>query len=494
MWIGSSKQKNIKILEFSVTKHPIKILGTYLSHNPDKNINANFYVKIRKMSTKLNLWRARKLTLYGKSLLAKTLGASQLIYTASMICVPDTVINNVQGHLFSFLWNNRKDKIKRKVMYQPLSEGGTNFIDFRTMVKSLRLAWIQRLLTNSYDAWKAIPNYFFNKYGGLAFLLKCNFDSVKLDKNLPLFYRELLDYFQELTNNSQYITNDLILWNNKNITVDKKSLFWKSWFDRGIYFIGDLLNSAGKFLTLDEFQKKFDFKVSYLNYFQLIAAIPQELKRKALASPTPDLFSIPLEFQQLNDRTLLLPKMRCKHYYKMFIEKNNIEPTAVKSWKKLFPYFTDWKRSFKEIYESSRDNKLRQFSFKVLHRIIPTRKELKKYKLVTDDICSLCPNPDSIEHTFLHCTESVNFYTKTLSWFNSYYNTRIHLPHEHIVLNTFKDVFPPTLSNPLKHRLGLLILFQTKYLYTCKNLSKRPDLEEFLSKLHQQYRIENCGL
>ena len=46
----------------------------------------------------------------------------------------------------------------------------------------------------------------------------------------------------------------------KNITVDKKSLFWKSWFDRGIYFIGDLLNSAGKFLTLDEFQNKFDFK------------------------------------------------------------------------------------------------------------------------------------------------------------------------------------------------------------------------------------------
>ena len=122
MWIGFSKQKNIKILVFSVTKDPIKILRTYLSHNPDKNINANFYFKIRKMSTKLNLWRARELMLYGKSLLAKTFGASHLIYTASMICVPDTVINNVQGHLFSFLWNNRKDKIKRKVMYQPFQK------------------------------------------------------------------------------------------------------------------------------------------------------------------------------------------------------------------------------------------------------------------------------------------------------------------------------------------------------------------------------------
>ena len=44
MWIGSSKQKNMKILEFSITKDPVKILGTYLSHNPDKNINANFFI------------------------------------------------------------------------------------------------------------------------------------------------------------------------------------------------------------------------------------------------------------------------------------------------------------------------------------------------------------------------------------------------------------------------------------------------------------------
>ena len=58
MWISSSKQKNIKILEFSVTKDPIKILGTYLLHNLDKNINENFYFKIRKVGTKLNLWQA----------------------------------------------------------------------------------------------------------------------------------------------------------------------------------------------------------------------------------------------------------------------------------------------------------------------------------------------------------------------------------------------------------------------------------------------------
>jgi len=126
------------------------------------------------MKTKLNLWQTRDLTLYGKSLLAKTLGASQLIYTASMISVSDKAINTVQSHPFSFLWKNKKDKIKRNVAFQPLSEGGLNFINFRVMVKCLRLAWISRLLSNSNDNWTAIPNFYFEKYGGLLFVLKCN--------------------------------------------------------------------------------------------------------------------------------------------------------------------------------------------------------------------------------------------------------------------------------------------------------------------------------
>ena len=116
MWIGSSKQKNIKYWNLALLKTPSKYLEHIYCTIQIRTSMQIFMLKFEKMSTKLNLWRARKLTLYGKSLLAKTLGASQLIYTASMICVPDTVINDIQGHLFSFLWNNRKDKIKRKVI------------------------------------------------------------------------------------------------------------------------------------------------------------------------------------------------------------------------------------------------------------------------------------------------------------------------------------------------------------------------------------------
>ena len=112
--------------------------------------------------------------LYGKSLLAKTLGVSQLVYAASLLSVPNAVIKIVQTELFSFLWKNKKDKIKRAVIYQPLAEGGLNFINFDTMVKSLRLAWLSRLLGDNDDSGKVIPNYYLSEYGGLQFLLKFN--------------------------------------------------------------------------------------------------------------------------------------------------------------------------------------------------------------------------------------------------------------------------------------------------------------------------------
>ena len=141
MWSGSMKYNTCRILEFKSTREPIKVLGIYLSYNQDKNIEENFLNRIRKMKTKLNLWLSRDLTLYSKSLLAITLGMSQLVYAAYLLSVPNAVIKIVQTQLFSFLWKNKKYKIKGTVIHQPLVEGGLNFINFATMVKSLRLAW-----------------------------------------------------------------------------------------------------------------------------------------------------------------------------------------------------------------------------------------------------------------------------------------------------------------------------------------------------------------
>ena len=111
MWLGTMKNSNSKVLRFKTTKDPIKVLGTFLSYNEEKNIEENFIKRIRRMKVKLNLWLSRDLTLYGKTLLAKSLGVSQLVYAAFVQDILDT-----NGSFLTFEEFQSKFKIKRNFL------------------------------------------------------------------------------------------------------------------------------------------------------------------------------------------------------------------------------------------------------------------------------------------------------------------------------------------------------------------------------------------
>ena len=188
------------------------------------------------------------------------------------------------------------------------------------------------------------------------------------------------------------------------------------------------------------------------------------------------------EYCQIEDRTIVLTKFCCKNYYSLFREKLVSEPSAVRAWKKSFSELPDWGDCFVNIYKSSKDNKLRQFTFKVVHRIITTKKELLKHKLASDDKCPFCLNPAWIEHTFLYCQESKKFFSKTLRWFNEYHKENVQLSYKQIVLNSTQTSF---------------VCFTTKEIVECvlarTSWVTKPNLDEFLRELFEQYRTENCG-
>ena len=140
------------------------------------------------MDTKLNMWQTRDLTLYGRTMLVKSLGISKIVYAASIGSVfLKRLLKQYKTEYSISCGKIKKDKVKRAVMYQPFSHGSVNFPNVHTVVKSLRLSWLGRFLNCTSETWQAIPNSYFNKCGGLPFLLKCNYDSKHFDKKMPLF-------------------------------------------------------------------------------------------------------------------------------------------------------------------------------------------------------------------------------------------------------------------------------------------------------------------
>ena len=222
MWLGESANNRNAPLQLKWVNGPTRFLGVFLSYDKKGNDHQNFVIKIQKLQSNLDIWRSRDLTLFGRVLIIKSLGISPLVYSASNVDVPAGLEDNVKRRLFQFLWKNKRDRIKRTGLYQDYGNGGLRMLDFETMVKALRLAWIPRILKPGFSNWKTVPDFFFRKCGGLNFLLTCNYN-VKFLENLPKFYKDILSFFSELkVLYGRNLTDETILFNNQEILIGGK--------------------------------------------------------------------------------------------------------------------------------------------------------------------------------------------------------------------------------------------------------------------------------
>ena len=317
------------------------------------------------LKTKLAAWRTRKLSLFGRCL-----------------------IQVIQSLLFQFLWKNKPDKIKRQVLYQDYCDGGLRVTNVEIMFKSLRLAWIQRLLKNDDEeenSWSTIPNFYFNKYGGLNFLLRSNYDKKFLnDSDIPsFFYKDILFSFLDLK--SLYDSKDeqeMILFNNKDILIDGTTIFYQDWVENGDFTLHDVIDVSGHFLPFERFQHRYGIKCNFLTYFQVISAIPRALRKKAKerAKPNVNFLSGGTFFQLTPVLTIDLLKLRSKDYYWLFLNKRKPQATDPMKWERDFvPTALPWHQIFDRVKVICKENQLREFYFKLIHRIVAIKKELALY-------------------------------------------------------------------------------------------------------------------
>ena len=98
--------------------------------------NKNWGPKINKIENLIRLWKARHLTLFGKITIIKSFLVSQLIYNAQMILIPKDVVKQINSKFFQFLWNGKKDKVKRSVVCMSYELGGLKMVNLNSLFQS----------------------------------------------------------------------------------------------------------------------------------------------------------------------------------------------------------------------------------------------------------------------------------------------------------------------------------------------------------------------
>ena len=103
---------------------------------------------------------------------------------------------------------------------------------------------LQKSLADYESPWKIFLGELLKPFGG-KFLLHCNFEVSKLHISLPAYYRQCLVAWSELNAREPSSVHEIVnqvIWNNKVLCVDKKSVYRRDIADQDFCKIWDLFS------------------------------------------------------------------------------------------------------------------------------------------------------------------------------------------------------------------------------------------------------------
>ena len=322
--------------------------------------------------------------------------------------------------LFKFLWNGT-DKVTRVSTINDYGEGGLKMIDLESMVKALRLAWLKRIFNANDGTWKRYLQHQLKTVGRL-FFLNCNYD-VKDYTFTSQFYRELLLWWSQFRDSFATDINwTNIIWNNKEIRIDKKPIFYKNFYESGFIYIRDL--------RLDlNFNDSFGYvsnkigKISILQWAGLRHSIPDFLKntRDQIHPLTPSSL-------QINNSIFDVKKKKSKDYYSVFVAKKSRPPNIVHKWKGDFNISDDLlKESFILPHAVALESYVKAFQYKILNNILYTNAKLCKIGFRVDELCTFCETErETLYHLLYQCTYARQFWNEFELYWHRLSNQVVH--------------------------------------------------------------------
>jgi hypothetical protein len=400
-----------------------KALGIHFSNNGSIMYEKNFTKKLKELKMILGMWGQRDLSILGRIMVFKSLALSKVIYQCNNLTVPDDFIKDLNQLAFNFIWQYKKDKVKRTAIIADYDKGGLKMMDVPSFISAQKVMWVKRLLNTGGGSWRAYPKYILGKMLGEDSFY-CNTNLKRWQAHISPFYMQLLETWEktkEEPKEDPFKLRREVIWLNKNILIKKHEILYKDWHNKGILLLHDILKENGEFKSLNEINDEFNMTASCMEFNALKSAIPNKwrLDLKKMKIPANAISNEEKAFITCNNRMLSLNIAVNQDIYWEFVTKKITKPIAATKWCTEFNIEDEqWPLIFKN-YANIKDTKLKSFQFKVLNNLLPCNLYLNRIGKSDTDKCPKCNKLEDIIHYLSECPNTKMLWQQLSRWWRS---------------------------------------------------------------------------
>lgn len=497
--IGSIRNSNAKIYtgrKLHWTNDPVKLLGISITTDKNTLLDTNFEPLIKKIENIIKVWKQRQLTIYGKSLIIKTLLVSQLVYRLSVLPTPKSAyfqkLNNI---IYGFLWNNKPPRISRNTLIGPINWGGINMVHVENKEKALKIAWVKRLLAEgNQGSWKILASRHFPDNGKIIWSGNLNSQDLHELSIKNLFWKNVLAAWCEFNykclnpTTVEEVMNSQ-LWFNSSIRIGNKPIYNDQLFQAGIATIRDLLSEEGKFLDFDALKQKYDVNINFIFYLGIISAIPKTWKQIIRTHFNTHQHAMARDIAIIEIQNGVFKKENAtKFIYTCLTHNKAMVATAPKiKWETtLSVRLTEeqWQNIFVSNHYAVIDNKLRYLQYRVLHRTLTTNRTLKIWGKRADDNCTFCQRePETIVHLLFDCAYTYQLWTRFVKWLRDKTGYSVQLSASTCILG-YQDL------DDFSKFMNTLFIVVKKFIYSSRCNKTTLSFKLLLSNIKEMHHIE----
>ena len=263
--------------------------------------------------------------------------------------------------------------------------------------------------------------------------------------------------------------------------IFKSEICLNKWLNKEILYVGDLIDNSGSILSIEEINTKFNLSINFLEYFQVRLSVNKFISKNKKS----DIFNYIKPVLPSHVKILFFTKKGSKKTYN--IVNNNTEILHLKFKNKWSDDLNEnitnqeWNLIFRRCFKTVSDNHLIWFQYRIIHRILGTRKLLYQMNIVPNPLCSICQTePESLCHLFLQCPSTQSLWQNIEIWIKNKLNISVILTHKYKMLGyTIHDCqFLP---------LNTMILVAKYYIFKCSQNKTIPDIFQYQRKLKRVY-------